>query len=137
VSCLAPFEAKALGTDMERLLSIKSILRRWAAQPLHPDGETEEDFRRRTEPNAPMTLLLRFMTESGPRTVVATGIPLRIAADIEREMMRAGHFADYIDEFPRLTMSERVKRLKVERAAASKARNVIKLTAAPASASAS
>lgn len=115
---------------MERLLSIKSVLRRWAVQPSQTDSDMEEDFRRRTEPNAPTTMLLRFMTESGPRTIVATGIPLRIAADIEREMMRAGHFADHVDEFPRLTMAERIKRLKVERAAASKARTVIKLAAA-------
>ena len=115
-----------MGPDMERLLRIKNILRRWAAQPNRAGSETEEDFRRRTEPNAPMTLLLRFMTESGPRTIIATGIPLRIAAEIEREMMRAGHYADYIDEFPRLTMAERIKRLKLERAA--KARTVIKLT---------
>lgn len=68
-----------------------------------------EGFARRTSPSAPTTLLLRFMTEAGPRTVITSGVPLNVASDIAREMLRAGHFAEYVDECPKLSLGERLK----------------------------
>jgi hypothetical protein len=116
-----------LDANMERALTIKNILGHWSKQAASQENSTEEDCPRRTAPDAPMTLLLRIKTEAGPRTVVATGIPLMVASDVAREMLRAGHFADYIDECPRLSVADQLKRRKLERAAASKSRTVIKL----------
>lgn len=42
-------------------------------------------------------------------------------------MMRAGHFADYVDELHRLTMAERIKRLNLARAQSSKGGTVVDL----------
>ena len=89
---------------MEHLLHIRGILARWAEQhdtaPVAPDAG--EEAARSTRPDAPMQLVLRFMTETGPRTIIASGIPLQVASEITAEMMRAGHFAQYVDERPRL-----------------------------------
>ena len=52
-----------------------------------------------------MQMLLRFTTEDGPRTIIASGVPLRVASAITLEMMRAGHFAEYTDDRPRLAMA--------------------------------
>lgn len=66
------------------------------------------DIERPTAPSALTTLLLRFMTDAGPRTIVAAGVPLGAASDIAREMSRAGHFAEYVEESPKLSITDRV-----------------------------
>ena len=76
-----------------------------------------------------MNLLLRFVTEAGPRTVVATGIPLRIASDIAREMGRAGHFAEFVDQYPLFTIAERIKRRKLEKSSLTKQRMTARFSA--------
>ena len=62
-----------------------------------------------------MNLVMRFETESGPRTVVAPRVPLGVASQIARTMIVAGHYTEFIDEFPPVTMAERIKRLKAQK----------------------
>jgi hypothetical protein len=112
---------------MERLANIKNIVTRWSKRPA--PVRMLEEHSRRTHPDAPMTLLLRFSTQSGPRTIVAGGIPLGIASDIAREVSRAGHFAHYIGECPRLTVAECLKRRNAEPQGRSKVGMVIQLSA--------
>ena len=64
---------------------------------------------RSTSPDARMNLLLRFETESGPRTVVAPNLPLKLASEITTAMIRSGHYAEFIDQYTPLSIAERVK----------------------------
>jgi hypothetical protein len=68
------------------------------------------DLDRRTTPDARMDLLLRFATDSGPRTIIAPGIPLGLASEIVREMEKAGHFAQYVDHLAAMPLGERIRR---------------------------
>ena len=64
---------------------------------------------RQTSPDAKMNLILRFETEQGPRSVVAPGVPLALASAIAHEMLRCGHFADYVDYLPAMSVTERIR----------------------------
>jgi hypothetical protein len=67
---------------------------------------------RRTCPDAVMTLMLRFETELGPRTIVAPRVPLKFASEIADAMILAGHYAEMVDHYPPLTVAERTLWLK-------------------------
>jgi hypothetical protein len=73
-----------------------------------PD-DADACLQRSTSPAAKMTLILRFETERGPRTILAPEIPLALASEITREMIRAGHFAEFVDQLPPLSVAKRVK----------------------------
>jgi hypothetical protein len=90
---------------MERQLRVQNILTRWASHETKPAPQPDEAVHRSTKPDAPMQMLLRFTTEDGPRTIIASGVPLRVASAITLEMLRAGHFAEYADDRPRLAMA--------------------------------
>lgn len=91
--------------------TVRSILKRWQNRR-HQPIESAPEYLRRTLPDATMSLLLRFETESGPRTVVAPRLPLKVASQIASVMIGAGHYAEMIDDYPPLTVAERIKRLK-------------------------
>jgi hypothetical protein len=76
----------------------------------------DPDYHRSTAPDARMNLLLRFDTTLGPRTIVASGIPLTMASEITATMIRSGQYAEFIDQCQPLTVAERVKRRKLEKA---------------------
>ena len=91
---------------MERLHLVQNILTRWATQhDIEAAPQAEKVSHRSTHPDAPMQMVLRFTTDSGPRTIIASGVPLRVASAITLEMLRAGHFAEYADDRPRLAMA--------------------------------
>jgi len=67
------------------------------------------DFQERSfHPDAPMNLLLRFETASGPRTVIACSVPRQVAAEIADVMKKAGHHADFIDRCAPLSIADRI-----------------------------
>jgi hypothetical protein len=98
------------------MTKIRSILAIWHRRSVENPPYPEQEFCRSTSPDARMNLLLRFETESGPRTIVAPGVPLPVASEIVQEMARAGHFADYLDQLAPLQMSEWMKRCNAEKA---------------------
>jgi hypothetical protein len=63
---------------------------------------------RRTAPDAPMNLLLRFETASGPRTVIASSVPRQIASEISHVMRSAGQYAEFIDRFSPFSVEDRL-----------------------------
>jgi len=63
-----------------------------------------------------MQMLLRFTTDAGPRTIIASGIPLKVASAIALEMNRAGHFAEYVDDSPRMNLAARTRKRKTGKA---------------------
>src|ERR1039457_78242 len=73
------------------------ILARWRGGPVQTPPLVHQDLRRSISPEARMNLLLRFETESGPRTIVAPGVLLPVASEIALAMERAGHFAEFVD----------------------------------------
>ena len=98
---------------MQHAVRVRGVLKRWR-NALSIDVSQELEFERRTHPQAPMKLMLRFVTDAGPRAIIASGVPLSITANIAREMEKAGHFARYTDQLPLVPMAERIKRLKSE-----------------------
>jgi hypothetical protein len=86
----------------------------WRSEQIQPPPASDDDFRHSTSPEARMNLLLRFETDSGPRTIVAAGIPLRAASEIAHAMKCAGHFAELTDYLPPVTMAERMKHRRAE-----------------------
>ena len=100
--------ASRIGT----ILNILESWRRGGQEPL----ENVPEFWRRSVPDAPMNLLLRFETESGPRTVVAPRIPLKLASLIANTMIETGHYAEVIDHYPPVAMAERIKQIKQQKA---------------------
>src|SRR3954466_10374448 len=103
---------------------VRRILRHWSGEK-SPTSCGVSELERRTSPYAPMNLLLRFATEAGPRTVIASGVPLGHASVIAREMERAGHYAEFVDQIPSLSIAERVKRLKAQKHPAGKRKQAI------------
>jgi hypothetical protein len=71
---------------------------------------------RRTQPDARMTLFLRIETIRGPRTIIASGLPLSAASEIAEALTEAGHYAEFVDQRPQVTMADRVARLKYDAA---------------------
>jgi hypothetical protein len=96
------------------LREIPNMLVGWRSEQIQPPPAADDDFRHSTSPEARMNLLLRFETDSGPRTIVAAGIPLRAASEIAHAMKCAGHFAELTDYLPPVTMAERMKHRRAE-----------------------
>ena len=110
---------------MEQALpQIKRVFSRWRGEET-PEVTPDPDYHRSTAPDAKMNMLLRFDTTLGPRTVVASGIPLALASEITATMIRSGQYAEFIDQCQPLTIAERVKRKKLEKARTSKQTNVV------------
>jgi hypothetical protein len=57
---------------------------------------------------APMNLLLRFETSSGPRTVIACSVPRQVATEITAVMKAAGQHAEFIDRCSPLSIADRL-----------------------------
>jgi hypothetical protein len=112
----------------QQIRRVRKIVARWRGRQTIKNADVQ-DFERSTSPDARMNLLLRFSTDAGPRTIIASGIPLRIASDIAREMARAGHFAEFVDQFPVLSMADRIRRQKSEKQSATKQRKIVALSA--------
>ena len=64
--------------------------------PGHQDGNPPA-IERNNAPTAPMNLLLRFETPNGPRTVITSSVPLQMAREVVDAMIKAGHYAEYVD----------------------------------------
>jgi hypothetical protein len=104
---------------MEHTLSqLSRLFGRRAGEPV--EVTPDPDYHRSTAPDARMNVLLRFDTSLGPRTIVASGIPLTLASEITASMIRSGQYAEFIDQCQPLSVAERVKRKKLERARAPK-----------------
>lgn len=95
----------------QQIANLRNKLIAWC-EPDRNQGRPLADLDRRTTPDARMDLLLRFVTESGPRTIIASAIPLGLASEIMREMEKAGHFAQYVDHLEALPLGERIRRRK-------------------------
>src|SRR4051812_31702605 len=100
----------------EQIGGVRRILNSWRGRQAQNTGPAQE-LERSTSPGAPMSLLLRFETEAGPRTIIASGIPLAHASDIAWEMEKAGHHARFVDQLPNLSVGDRVKLLKTRKPA--------------------
>jgi hypothetical protein len=106
-------ESVSGGFKMGHFPGVHDILARWAE--LHqPEPVPEVEFVRSTIPDAPMQMFLRFTTSAGPRTVVASGVPLKVASEIAQEMMAAGHYVEYIDDRSRPALAHLIKKQKSE-----------------------
>jgi hypothetical protein len=76
----------------------------------HSKAETDSFIHDpRTSPDAVMKLFLRFDTPVGPRTVIAPNVPLLLATQIAAAMSRAGLHAEYVEQYDRLTIAERLE----------------------------
>jgi len=73
-----------------------------------PQSDDETHLTRSTSSDAPMNLLLRFETSSGPRTVIACSVPRQVAREIADVMTKCGQHADFIDRCAPLSISDRV-----------------------------
>jgi hypothetical protein len=93
---------------MEALVRVLRDKTAQAGTPAH------EDYGRSTQPDARMNLLLRFETANGPRTIVAPGVCLATASEIALVMSEAGHFAEFVDHMPPVSIAERLKLRKVQ-----------------------
>ena len=82
-------------------------------QPLKDEKRV---FERSTHPDTDVTLFLRIETSGGPRTIVASGLPLSAASQIAEALNEAGHYAEYVDLRPQTPMIDRVARRKYEQA---------------------
>ncbi len=71
---------------------LSRLFSRWRSQD-NMEVRPDPDYHRSTAPDARMNLLLRFDTQLGPRTIVASGIPLTIASEITATMIRAGQYS--------------------------------------------
>jgi len=97
-----------------RIGTILNILESWRRGG-HETPEILPEFWRRSAPDATMNLLLRFETESGPRTIVAPGIPLKLASLIANTMIETGHYAEVTDHYPPVAMAERIRQIKQQK----------------------
>lgn len=78
-------------------------------------NDEEGTLERSSHPDTDVTLFLRVETSSGPRTIIASGLPLSAASAIADALTEAGHYAEYVDQRPQTPMSERVARKKYEK----------------------
>jgi hypothetical protein len=83
----------------------------------------------RTSPDAVMKIFLRFDTPDGPRTVIAPNVPLLLATQIAAAMSRVGLHAEYVEQYDRLSIAERLqlKKTNVTNKSARTQGNVIAL----------
>jgi hypothetical protein len=68
----------------------------------HRDGTME----RNSHPDTGVTLFLRIETVAGPRTIVASGLPLSAASAIAEALTEAGHYAEYVEQRPQIAVRE-------------------------------
>jgi hypothetical protein len=71
---------------------------------------------RSSHPDTDVTLFLRIETGAGPRTIVTSGLALSAASAIAEALSDAGHYAEYVDQRPQLSMRDRVAQKKYEQA---------------------
>lgn len=69
-----------------------------------------EDFDRPANPETLATLLMRFTTANGSRTVVANGLSLRDAALVADAVTESGHYAEFKETGSTLALKELVAR---------------------------
>lgn len=76
----------------------------------------DEDMARErsSHPETDVTLFLRIETVAGPRTIVTSGLALSAASAIAEALSEAGHYAEYVDQRPQLSMRDRVAQRKYE-----------------------
>ena len=78
-------------------------------EPAASSSDAESDgLERSLSPDAPMNLLLRFETVSGPRTVIACSVPRHVASEITEVMRSHGQDAHFIDRCAPLSVTDRV-----------------------------
>jgi hypothetical protein len=80
----------------------------WQDAPAQSPVKETEGLERSHSPDAPMNLLLRFETPSGPRTVIACSVSRHVAAEITEVMRSHGQDAHYIDRCSPLSVTDRV-----------------------------
>ncbi len=93
---------------------MKLISRALHGSSMPLSGPENEDYIRSTAPDARMNLLLRFETANGPRTIVAPGVSLATASEIALVMSQGGHFAEFVDYMPSISIEERIKQRKAQ-----------------------
>jgi hypothetical protein len=72
------------------------------------------EVERSTTPTAAMNLLLRFETVNGPRTVIASSVPLQTAREVADAMIRAGQHAEFVDRCTALSVADRLMMKKLQ-----------------------
>ena len=72
------------------------------------------EVERSTTPTAVMNLLLRFETVNGPRTVIASSVPLQTAREVADAMIRAGQHAEFVDRCTALSIADRLMMKKLQ-----------------------
>ena len=80
-----------------------------------PD-QHEGTLERNSHPDTGVTLFLRIETVSGPRTIVASGLPLSAASAIAEALTEAGHYAEYVEQRPQIAIREWVALRQQEQA---------------------
>ena len=79
------------------------------AKGRHFDGGIQiQSNERSAAPGATMNLLLRFETASGPRTVIASSVPRKVACEIADVMCSIGQYAEFIDRCTPLSVEDRL-----------------------------
>ena len=76
-----------------------------------------------------MKVFLRFDTPDGPRTIIAPNVPLLLANQIAVAMSRAGLHAEYVEQYDRLSIADRlaIRKRKDKMNSASNQGNVVPL----------
>jgi hypothetical protein len=101
---------------MEQSLSpLRNLISHLYPVPAPEPLPEEMPLARSTAPDAPMTLFVRIQTERGPRTIISSGLTLSVASEIAQAMAAAGHFADFVDQCPAISVPERLARHKYDR----------------------
>ena len=99
-----------------QLQRVRSAFMRRHRENKPTDEPNLPELQRSTSPVARMTLLLRISTQSGPRTIIAPGIPLKVASEISEAMASAGHLAEFIDHCPTTPMADRLRSRRFDKA---------------------
>ncbi len=68
---------------------------------------------RTTNPDAMVTLLMRFETPFGPRTIVANGLPVKDASLVADVINSGGNYAEFIQERARFPLAKESKKSNV------------------------
>ena len=80
--------------------------------PSHKDDLPS--LERSNTPTAPTNLLLRFETANGPRTVIASSVPLQMAREVTDAMIKAGHYAEHVDRCQPASVADHIVMKKLE-----------------------
>jgi hypothetical protein len=101
---------------MEQSLSpLRNLISHLHPAPALDIAAEKTPLARSTAPDAPMTLFVRIQTERGPRTIISSGLTLSVASEIAQAMAAAGHFADFVDQCPAISVPERLARQRYDR----------------------